>query len=293
MKLEVNKYGQVVGYLCDHCKTYNDILSRLCKSCYSPRDTVKSLYSLEITAILERDIILWFNSEASRMDNEKRIELHSKFFAETDNVIKDMSYDQLCKWEEELEVIVIQAKAQMQKSSMKRRDMQAKMTKEERDRLITNPEMSGTDGLLAPKIRKDRQSQADKLAADMAALGMTPDVINSLMAQGIAPGKTAVSEKKVDADKTYEFRHIPEPNLNGVTQETLLSELLADVDLDSTNLEALEHKFSIASVILAKIKGAAMPAKMIALFSRVDELRKAKKKDGNNGGGFDPSSLFS
>lgn len=237
------------------------------------------------------------------MDNDKRVELHSKFYTEAGKIIEEMSYEQQIAWEEELEVIVIEAKAKMQRSSQERRTKQAKMTKEERDRLITNPDMSVAEGLIAPKLRKDRQSKADKMASDFAGMGIPADMINQLM-NNIMPGKTAVSEvpeeKKTPTGKGFTFNKddgsgesLPKPNGNGTTQVTLLNEVLSTIDFSRTELRFFEEKLATANLIFPKTKLESMPDKMIQLVSRIEELKSNDRRQEPESESFDPSKLFS
>jgi len=285
MKLEVSN-GFVEGYICDRCKSYNDILSRYCKICNSYRDREVNQYGFEIDAINRRGLLLYYEV-GECMDNEKRVELHSRFYSKANELICNMSYEQQLAWEEELEMIVIEAKASIQASSQKRREKQASMSKEERDRLITNPDMSVSEGLLAPKIRKDRQSKADKMADDFAAMNIPPEMINALMA-GIIPGKTAVTEtKKKDFVFNAEEKVV---NSNGTRQEDLLNEVLSMVNLESTDIGKLQEKLNTAILILPKTESKQMPEKMVKLVSRIEELKKETTTTEPKP--FDPSDLF-
>lgn len=287
-KLEVVQ-GKIEGYFCDNCVAYNDILTRYCRLCNSYRDREDNLYQFEIDCILRRGILLYYDVR-SNMDNEKRVELHSKFYLQAENLIKDMSYEQQLAWEEELEMIVIEAKAGIQRSSQKRREKQASMSKEERDRLITNPDMSVGEGLLAPKLRKDRQSKADKMSADFAAMNIPADMINQLMA-GIQPGKTSVTE-----NKPKEFVFNAEEKVissNGLSkQEDLLNEILSMANLESTDIGKLQEKLNTAILILPKTESKQMPEKMIKLVSRIEELKAVDTPITQPTSGFDPTKLF-
>lgn len=295
MKLEVNKYGQIVGYICSICNEYNDILRVHCFHCQAYRDYPVNHYQLEVKAILQRDILIEYEIR-STMDNEKRVELFSKFYAQAEKLIKDMSYEQMIAWEEELECIVIEAKASMQRSSLARRERQQKMTKEERDRLISNPEMSVSDGLLAPKLRKDRQSKADKLVADMAGMNIPPEMINALMA-GINTTKTATSEiPEEKKSKGFVFNPNPLTKPNGNTQESLLEDLLSMVDLSSTDVDRLQERLNTAILLISKTVSKEMPEKVVLLTNRIDKLKSEKKEKivitPSDIGVFDPSKLF-
>jgi hypothetical protein len=290
MKLEISQ-GYIEGYICDSCNGYNDILQRHCIYCNSYRDREVNQDGFERSAILRRGILLYYDvGESTTMDNDKRVELHSKFYTKANELISNMSYEQQVAWEEELEMIVIEAKASIQASSQKRREKQASMTKEERDRLITNPDMSVSEGLLAPKVRKDRQSKADQLVAGMAGMGISPEMINQLMS-GITPGKTIASETK-KKDFVFNAEEKEKANTNGATrQEDLLNEILSMADLNSVDIAKLQEKLNTAVLILPKTESKSMPEKMVKLVARIEEL-KAKESEPKSTSGFDPSSLF-
>lgn len=293
MKLELDQ-GIVIGYLCSKCNGYNDILRGYCIHCNSYRDNDRNYFPFEVSTILSRGILIEYPIR-SKMTNDDRVELHAKFYAQAGEEIRinNMTYDQLVAWEEELEQLVIEAKAKMQRSSQERRERQQKMTKEERDRLISNPDMTVTEGLTAPKLRKDRQTKADKMAADFAAMNIPAEMINALMA-GISPGKTAVSEvseeKKEEHRKERGFTFNKNSNgTSGTTQDTLLAEVLSSADLSSSNVDYLERKYSIASEIVVKTASRQVPEKMLELYNRIEELKRQNEELSSS---FDPSKLF-
>lgn len=287
--------GFCEGYSCSKCSDYNDILTIRCRHCNSYRDEEYNHIELELATIVRRglDLIL-YNVERKEyiMKDEERADLFSKFYAQAGEeiVINNLSYTQLVEWEETLEKIVIEAKAKIRRSTDERNKQKLQMSKEERDRLITNPDMSITDGLTAPKLRQDRMSKADKVAADMAKLGITPDMINQLMG-GIVPAKTVVSERVEKENKGFTFNKEENVKPNGNnTQESLLADLLDMVDLNSTNITTLQERYNTAVLLVEKTKSKAMPEKGLKLELRLKELKNGKEESGRKP--FDPTSLF-
>ena len=301
--------GYVEGYYCSQCNGYNDILNLHCVHCNDYRDREYNHLEFEFNTILRRGIIISYEKGFhSNMDNNKRVELHSQFYAQAGKLIESMTYDQLLAWEEELETIVIEAKASMQRSSAERREKQQRMSKEERDRLISNPELSVSDGLLAPKLRKDRMSKADKITADMAGMGIPLDMINQLM-NNIIPGKTAISEIPEEKKSLSQFSFNREVKPNGNTQESLLADLLSMVDLSESSIDRLQEKLNTAELLLSKtVEGKKaiednipipIPDKMVEIAKRIEELRKSEhpfeklnRENPSRIDNFDPSKLF-
>lgn len=241
MKLELDKYSFVVGWLCDSCRLYNDILTSHCKACHSHKDD--AYFKLEIQESIRRGILIWYengDTRCNRMTNDERVELHSKFFAQAGKLVIEMTYDQLVSWEEELEKIVIEAKASLQRSSQERRERQAKMSKAERDKLITNPDMSVTEGLIAPKLRRDRMSAADKVKADMEKMNIPQDMIDALMKGVSSSGNPSLATVKHDPkanNKGFVFNGTPTPIDEDGNPEVEKSKLIPTEERPEINWE--------------------------------------------------------
>lgn len=269
-RLEIHK-GYIEGYICDNCNSYNDILSRYCWNCNSHRDSREDLYGFEWSCIVRRGLVVSHVGFIS-MNDDKRVELHSQFFNQAMQSLETKSYAELVSWEEKLEEIVIEGRAGIQASRETRRKREAQMTKDERDKLITRPDMTTGEGLLAPKIRKDRQSSADKMVAQFAGMGISPEEINKLMGT-ITPSKTAVSEVKPKAENGFSFNKEKEPPKSLTTQEMLLDEVLSMIDLSSTSLKTLEERVNTAWVIVPKTQSKMPPDKLVLASKRVEELK--------------------
>lgn len=273
-RLEVDK-GYIEGYSCDKCNAYNDILTRRCKHCNSHRDSLsEDLYGFEWSCIVRRGLVIHHVGFIS-MNDDKRVELHSQFFNQAMQSLETKSYAELVSWEEKLEEIVIEGRAGIQASRETRRKREAQMTKDERDKLITRPDMTTGEGLLAPKIRKDRQSSADKLVNQFAGMGISPEDINRLMGS-IMPGKTAVTEQKPKDENGFSFNKEKEPPKSLMTQEMYLEEILSMIDLSSTNIKLLEERTNAAWVIVPKTQSKIPPDKLVAALKRLEELKTPK-----------------
>lgn len=199
MKENVNLSNN--GYLCSNCNSYNDILTRYCKSCNSYREDFSLLE--EIAAILRRDILVEFDLGGHRMNNEERSNLHAKFFAQgyASACVPDMSITDIIAWEEELETIVIQGKATLHGAGQARREKEGKLSKEDRDKLITRHDLTATEALLAPKTRQDRMSKADKLKKALAGI-MSDEDVEATMKQANLQPIVKEAEKK---EKSFVF----------------------------------------------------------------------------------------
>jgi hypothetical protein len=215
LRLEV-RTGLVEGYYCQ-CNFYNDILSLHCKSCSVNN---ASLTPLAFKALYRRNILIHWEGGDSRMDNDKRVELHSKFYNNPTMQgmipgldIANEPYEKLVEWEDTLEEMVIEAKAKMQRSSSERRERQTKMSKEERDKLVSRPNITGSEAIIQPKVRKDRQTTADKTIAGLANLGISDEYIKQLMGAIPSSGNPTLATKthKVNDNTKYVFNGTPDP----------------------------------------------------------------------------------
>jgi len=174
-------------YICKDCSLTNNILN---KSCYCGK-TRDFTISESIHRAALRDIygvLSYRNGLEERrefiptMDNEKRMELHTKFFAQGYSDCEGKTIDEIIAEEEELEEIVVTAKAALHGKGQARREKEANLSKEERDRLRAKGlDVTVSDAINGPKLRKDRMSKADKLAEILAGV-MNDDDVKSTMA---------------------------------------------------------------------------------------------------------------
>jgi hypothetical protein len=114
------------------------------------------------------------------MTNEKRAELHQKFFNDAVESIENKTLPELIAFEEELEEIILRGKAYAQAVSNKRRKITANLSESERDALVTQPDYLVSDALNLPKLRKARQTTADKVIDDLYSLGLDESTIKAM-----------------------------------------------------------------------------------------------------------------
>lgn len=237
------------------------------------------------------------------MNNEKRGELYSQFYnpakAKAVNV-ELCTIEELVQWEEALELVILQAKAEQRGYSDGRREREAGLSKEERAKLITRPDMSVSEGINVPKVRKDRMSGKDKLAAEFATYVLAgtmsqedADVILGTVRVDEKPktivqqtAVTGVEKPKPANDSSFSFnkkdKDEDEPkvapfNPAKITQESLLADLLSNVNLESNDLKRLTETYNTAALLVGKTVNKLQPDKMILLGSRIAELTELKK----------------
>lgn len=119
-------------------------------------------------------------------------ELHARFFnSETTEVVPDMDLETLSNHIQELEMIAFEAKSRLQAATQNKRERVAKLRLAEREKLISNPDISGSDALTAVSKRKERLSKADKLKQTLGSLGISTEDLKSIM------GNIKIDETKI------------------------------------------------------------------------------------------------
>lgn len=164
------------GYYCDNCNLYNDILSSHCRDCHSHRNPAYNQAAIWIR--YKRgidDVIEW----CDRMSDSSKIDKFSGFFNSGKILYSSMSFDKRREWRDELAEILMTARANLSAADWIDREESAKLSPEQRQYLETNKEDNGN--LLTPKLRKERQSKADKLREQMSSLGLDLTQVNSIM----------------------------------------------------------------------------------------------------------------
>lgn len=236
------------------------------------------------------------------MTNEKRIELHQKFFAQAYQAAS-VSERTIAENEEkldELEEIIVQAKAAYGGTDEANRVKKANLSKEEREKLLSktgNPTVS--DAINAPRVRVDRQTKADRFKAELIAQGLMSEEDANDVAKNISGARTVAKKAevtKVTKDTAFVFNGAPKvepeeekpieqgskPKVNGgMTQESLLADLLEGVDLTSRDANRLQESYNTAALLVGKTINKLQPNKMILLGSRIAELRAAMEEQAN------------
>lgn len=93
-----------------------------------------------------------------------------------------MTIQQLETWEQELADIAFRAKAKLQGVTAAKKERVSKLHKDERDKLLTNPDLLVSDAISTVKKRKDRMSTIDKLVESMQKMNMSTEDIKAAIA---------------------------------------------------------------------------------------------------------------
>lgn len=293
MKLSID-HGRVEGWICncDPHNAYNDILRRYCVYCKAHRDEVESYIQFEIACAFRRGVFYAYEGGSPTLTNEDRKEKYSEFYGRSYNEalnVELMPMEALIASIEELEDIILTAKASKDGKDTAKRERIAKLSKEEREKLISNPNVG--EGIMVPKVRKDRMTAKEKLAADLAAIMGDEDTLSILgtvkvteTAQGSLTAKEEIRAKAA-GETTFTFntgekqsrRKDDEEkkevlNPAKITQESLLADLLSRVDCTSSDLKRLTETYNTAAILVGKTVNKLQPDKMILLGSRIAEL---------------------
>jgi hypothetical protein len=184
---------------CEQCDRYNDILSNICWNCSNSKPSFVTIdyqgrIELQRGIYLSHGILASIHLKAGDIKLTDR-ELHFKKFFDASYAkaidINKMSIDEITAWINELEVIAFEAKASIQGAGQAREERTSKLSKSERDKLVTNPDLGVSDAINSVKKRADRKSKADKVLDTLKAMGVDSSFINS----------TAMPAIKVDESK--------------------------------------------------------------------------------------------
>ena len=219
-------------WYCSSCKAHNDILDLTCRYyfelCQTYRPIPLEKFAGWISLKRRGDLVDVKYPDQTRLPGEQRMrhtekeleELHARFFNnESTVVVPNMDLAQLEEHIHELEMIAFEAKVRIQSATANKRERVAKLRQSERDRLISNPGISGSDALATIAARKEnlntadkkaklRQTKADKAVESLAALGMSSEEIAKIL------GKAKVAEPK---EKTPTPK--PTPSFTEVNRE--------------------------------------------------------------------------
>lgn len=197
--------GRITGWNCSYYNYYNDILNNVCNYCNETRPDW--LLQTSIIVRLERKGI----TDGEPMSNDEK-EWFIKLFSQTRTLIKDMDSVSLRETKAELIQIIREAKVKVSAIEEKENEDNRKLTAEQRkwkgsDKSV-NPNISDAFG--AVKERKARQSKLDKLAGNLANLGLELDDINELTAnvERKRTGNSVISTNKFDFKKDKSLANI-------------------------------------------------------------------------------------
>lgn len=191
--------------------------------------------------------------------NEKE-ELFKKFFNQAyqlSTTVDKMSIEELIKWENELEIIALEARAKQQGSAKGRKERESNLTKEEREKLITQPALGISDALSSVKKRKEKMSKMDKLIETLREAKVPEEEIAKIT------GRVKVSERPTSEQLPTEFNQLvdrrpPEvikPNSVN-TQESLLAEVSTSLleKLLVKDDDGIREKANLAGHLAFKVK---------------------------------------
>jgi hypothetical protein len=146
-----------------------------------------------------------FDRSANTQSMNDRDELFKSLFQsayEKGLDVSQMSIEQIEVWEMELADIAFRAKATLQGVSKAKKERVDKLSKSERDKLITNPDLLVSDSIKTVKKRADRMSAMDKVIASMRAMNMSEEDIKAAMGNvKIDENKQSLMNEKLEAEK--------------------------------------------------------------------------------------------
>jgi hypothetical protein len=231
-KLEVNtSTGIISGWKCSGCGLYNDILSFYCGMqandypgrCIGHRDFDLGLAS-SLIAINRRGESIYMS-----LSEKEQKELHTEFFNKgLSMAVSTATIEELDTKLDSLARIAYEAKCLVQGVAEGKRQRVAKLSKEERDKLITKPDLTTSDAFQSVKKRADRMSQADKLVQTYRNMGMDDETIQEML------GKIKIKESQqsvlaASSQSLVEHRitekSAPENGKANQTQEALLGDI--------------------------------------------------------------------
>jgi len=265
---------------CELCNSYNDILTAHCWNCknYRPINLVKIA---ERTKLNRSGILIITELENKNMAEKDRIELHTKFFNHEKILYSAMSFEERRNHREELAMILLEGRARMNAVDDIDREENALKGPKGREWLTSNQENNGSDALNQPKIRKERMTKADKLAADMANLGLSKDDINKMLGEvaTVQSGGsvTTSTTREIKEKATYVFTK-DNPVVN--TKESLLADLTVSIT------EGIKSERPIEDLVSAAITAGHLANKILGPVSEVIEVKAEEKKE------FNPAALF-
>lgn len=194
------------------------------------------------------------------MGESDKIELHTRFFNEEKILYSSMDATQRIEHRSTLAMLIFEARARMNAVDSIDREDRAKLSKDGKEWLVTNSDVTVSAAINEPKIRKERMSKADKLRESMASLGLNINEINGLMGQVAAAssgGSVTTDHNRTMKDNGIKF--VKEIKTTTNTQESLLADvsasLLAGIVDSSRPIDDLVSAAKTAGHIANKVMG--------------------------------------
>jgi hypothetical protein len=219
--------------ICPHCLTRMAITGLFCWKCgktdlTSEQVVIRSYVQTYCIQSLHVPLA-GSNGYWSEQDTEEYIqrmtereEKYAEFFAAEAKVIENMTIEELQVHIESLESLRLEVSARLAKSNDSKKEHISRLSKSERDKLITTPDLSVSDSINAVNKRKDRMSAADKLRQTLKAMGLPDDEID----------KQIMSTIKIDESKQAQSNKIVK-SFNGKTQNEIREEAAKRLTTDA------------------------------------------------------------
>lgn len=115
------------------------------------------------------------------MAETDKIELHTRFFNAEKILYSAMDASARIAHREELAMLIFEARARMNAIDDVDRHERAKLSKDGKEWLVTNSDITVSSALTEPKVRAARMSKADKLKESMLSLGLNITDVNAMM----------------------------------------------------------------------------------------------------------------
>jgi len=273
------------SWTCFQCNLYNDILTVHCKDCSANRPLNLSRIA---SVIKYKRLGLNLTSAEKQMAETDRIELHTKFYNHEKPLYSSMSFEQRRAHRDEIALILLEGRARMNAIDDVDRDENAKRGPKGREWLTSNQNQAelGTDAISQPKIRKDRMSKADKLAEEMAKLGLSKaDIDKALGAVASAQSGGSVVTSSTREMKSASYVFTKETTSNN-TKESLLSDLATSLT-DGINDRPIEH------LVEAAVTAGHLANKILGpVIEEVKEFKPEVIQEVKETSSFDPTKLF-
>ena len=173
-------------WICSLCNSGN--IDSFCHYCKAWKSKAYKLSEFSINH--EISMRLLSTGGVFKMPIDRDEALFMKFFNHEDVMVKDMSIEQLSAHIDELENIIYEAKVRHQKSTGVRKNRVERLSQEERDKLITNPDFNSSERSKLEIPKRDKRSRADKLLDDLTKLGIDPLTRNALIGNVIVNEET-------------------------------------------------------------------------------------------------------
>lgn len=220
------------------------------------------------------------------MSESDKIELHTKFFNAEKVLYSAMSIEERLSHRSELAMMIFEARARMNAIDDVDRGDKARLSKDGKEWIVSNDSnVSISDAINGPKIRKERMSKADKLKESLASLGLDITAVNSIMgdvAKATSGGSITTDHNRTMKDSNAGITFVKNPTSNN-TRESLLADVSESLiaGLKDRPIEDLVSAAKTAGNIAHNILGRPW------LVDVVEEVEEKKEES------FDVSDLFS